>query len=357
LIYIGMAIQASMLDSKDAVKSLDRKNMFGAIEEMPKHLVEGHRRGKMSGLPRFSPKDVFVCGMGGSAIGGDLLSAWLSLSSEVPCWVSRSYSVPAHMSKDSLVIVASYSGNTDETLSMFEDARKKRAKIVAISTGGQLAEMSQSYDVPFARLPTGMMPRASVGYMFGAMLGVLERSGIVSPDKQLEETVRILSKMLSYCKQSVSTGDNPAKMLAHELHLAVPVVVGYGISTPVARRWANQLNENGKSLAFASEIPEMDHNEIVGWMKDARSKGFAAVFLEHGKGKSAMDKRLAATKEMLGRVAPVYTAEAIGLSPMAKMFSLVMMGDFVSAYTGILRNEDPSSNDPIDELKATLSKK
>jgi glucose/mannose-6-phosphate isomerase len=193
--------------------------------------------------------------------------------------------------------------------------------------------------------------------MFGAMLGVLERSGIVSADKQLEETVRILNKMLSYCKQSVSTGDNPAKMLAHELHLAVPVVVGYGISTPVARRWANQLNENGKSLAFASEIPEMDHNEIVGWMKDGRSKGFAAVFLEHGRGNSAMDKRLAATKEMLGRVAPVYTAEAIGLSPMAKMFSLVMMGDYVSAYTGILRNEDPSSNDPIDELKATLSKK
>lgn len=346
-----------MLDSKGAVKSLDRKNMFGAIEEMPKQLVEGLRRGKMSGLPRFTPKDVFVCGMGGSAIGGDLLAAWLSLSSDLPCYVSRSYSVPAHMSKDSLVIVASYSGNTDETLSMFEDARRKRAKIVSITTGGQLAEMSQSYDVPFARLPSGLTPRASVGYMFGAMLGVLERSGVVSADKQLEETVRILSKMLSYCRQNVSTGDNPAKVLAHEIHLAVPVVVGYGISSPVAKRWANQLNENGKSLAFASEIPEMDHNEIVGWMQDGRAKGFAAVFLEHGKGNSAIDRRLAATKEMLGRVTPVYTAEAIGLSPMAKMFSLVMLGDFVSAYTGILRDQDPSSNDPIDELKAMLSKK
>ncbi len=346
-----------MLDAKDAIKSIDQKDMLGAIEDMPKHLAEGLRRGKMSGLPRFSPSNVFVCGMGGSAIGGDLLSEWLLLSAEVPCTVSRSYSVPAEMGKDSLVMIASYSGNTEETLHMFDEARKRRAKIVALSTGGQLAEMSQSYGVPFAKLPSGLMPRASLGYMFGAMLGVLERSGIVKSDKQVEETVRVLSKVISYCKPSVPTGDNPAKVLAHELLTAVPVIIGYGISRPVARRWANQLNENGKSMAFASEIPEMNHNEIVAWMKDSRSKGFASVFLEHGTGGQAMERRLAATKGMIGRVAPVYTTEAIGICPMAKMFSLTMVGDFVSAYTGILRNEDPSSNDPIDELKATLSKK
>ena len=346
-----------MLDSREAVKSLDRKGMFSSIEAMPKHISEGLRRGRMSGLPRFAPRDVFVCGVGGSAIGGDLLSGWLSVSSEIPCYVTRSYAVPSFMGKDSLVIVASYSGNTEETLHMFEEARKKRAKIVSISSGGQLAEMSESYGVPFARLPPGMMPRATVGFMFGAMLGVLERSGIVSPDKQVEETARMLTKMNSYCKQSAPTSDNPAKMLAHELFSFVPVIIGYGVSVPVARRWADQLNENGKVLAFSSELPEMDHNEIVGWTKDTRSKGFAAVFLEHGKGETAMDRRLAATKEMLGRTAAVYTAEAIGLSPMSKMFSLVMLGDFVSAYLGVLRKEDPSSNEPIDELKSMLSKK
>ncbi len=346
-----------MLDATDSIKSLDRKDMFGAIEEMPKHLAEGLRRGRMSGLPRFSPRNVFVCGMGGSAIGGDLLAEWLSLSGDVPCTVARSYSVPTEMGKDSLVLIASYSGNTEETLHMFDEARKKRAKIVAISTGGQLAEMSQTYGVPFAKLPSGLMPRASVGYMFGAMLGVLERSGIVSSDRQVEETVRILGKMTSFCKPSVPTSDNPAKVLSHELYTAVPVVIGYGISRPVARRWANQLNENGKSMAFASEIPEMNHNEIVAWMKDPRSRGFASVFLEHDTAGPEMEKRLAATKDMIGKVAPVYTAEAIGVCPMAKMFSLVVLGDFVSAYTGILRNEDPSTNDAIDELKDTLSKK
>lgn len=346
-----------MLDSRDALRALDQRDMFGVIEGLPKHLTEGLRRGRMSGLPRFSPKDVFVCGMGGSAIGGDLLSEWMSTSSDVPCSVCRSYGVPTHMGKDSLVLVASYSGNTEETLSMFEDARKRRAKIVAIASGGQLAEMSDSYGIPFARLPSGLVPRSTLGYMFGAMLGILERSGLVTPDKQLEETVRILGKAISYCKPSVSTGDNPAKMLAHEIMPHVPVIIGYGLSRPVAKRWANQLNENGKVMAFSSELPEMDHNEIVGWMKDPRSRGFAAVFLEHGKEKNAMERRVRATKDMICKVAPVYASEAIGLSPMAKMFSLVIVGDYVSAYTGVLRNEDPSTTEPIEELKSVLSKK
>jgi glucose/mannose-6-phosphate isomerase len=346
-----------MLDSKESVRALDQKNMLGAIEEMPKHLTDGLRRGRMSGLPRFVPKEVLVCGMGGSAIGGDLLAQWLSVSSEVPCRVCKSYTVPAHVGKDSLVIVTSYSGNTEESLSMFEDARKKRAKIVAVSSGGQLAKMSETYELPFVRIPTGLMPRASLGYLFGAMMGLLERTGVAKPDKQLEEAARAMGKTISYCKQSVPTNDNPAKMLAHELFSCVPVIIGYDLSWPVAKRWSNQFNENGKVLAFSAELPELDHNEIVGWVKDPRSKGFAVVFLEHDRRASSMRERIAATKEMIGRTAAVYSVEAIGLSPLAKMFSLLLTGDYASAYTGILRHIDPSSNEPIDELKAILSKK
>lgn len=346
-----------MLDSRESLKALDQRDMFGVIEALPKHLTEGLRRGRMSGLPRFSPREVLICGMGGSAIGGDLLAEWMSGSSDIRCSVCRSYTLPPHFGKDSLVIVASYSGNTEETLSMFEEARKRRAKIVCISSGGQLAEMSEKFGVPFARLPGGLVPRSTVGYMFGAMLGILERSGLAEPDKQLEETVRILGKAVSYCKPSVSTGDNPAKVLAHELQPYVPVIIGYGMTRPVAKRWANQLNENGKLMAFGSELPEMDHNEIVGWMKDARSRGFAAVFLDDVKSSPSVAKRVKATKDMIGKVAPVYSSEAFGLSPMARMFSLVIVGDYVSAYSGIIRNYDPSSTEPIEELKALLSKK
>lgn len=346
-----------MLDSKESVRSLDRKDMLGAVEQLPQNLADGLRRGRMSGLPRFSPREVVVCGMGGSSIGGDLLREWLALTTEVPCHVYRSYTLPAHVGKDSIVIVASYSGNTEESLSMFEEARKKRAKIVAVSSGGQLAKMCDSLSTPFARLPTGMMPRASLGYMFGAMLGILERSGVSAVDKQVEEAIRVMGKAIAYCKQSVPTTDNPAKMLAHELFTTVPVIVGYDLSRPVAKRWANQLCENGKVLAFCSELPELDHNEIVGWAKDPKSRNFAAVFLEHETRSSPIRKRVKATKDMIGKVASVYTVDALGLSPLAKMFSLVIMGDYVSVYMGVMRNEDPSSNEPIDELKAVLAKK
>jgi glucose/mannose-6-phosphate isomerase len=346
-----------MLDSKETVKTYDRKDMLGAIEQMPKHLSEGLRRGRMSGLPRFVPKEVVLCGMGGSAIGGDLLAEWMSLSSEVPCEVCRTYKVPGHVGKDSLVIVASYSGNTEETLSMLEDARKRRAKVVAISSGGQLAQLADSLSIPFAKINTGLVPRASLGYVFGAMMGIVERSGAATPEKQFQETTRVLGSVNSYCKPSVSTSDNPAKALAHELLTAVPVVVGYDLSRPVAKRWANQLNENSKCMAFSSEIPELDHNEIVGWAKDPGSKGFASIFLEHDRRCTPMRKRIDATKEMIGRNASVYSVDAVGLSPLAMMFSLVMIGDYTSTYLAFLRNEDPSSNDPIDELKAVLSKK
>jgi glucose/mannose-6-phosphate isomerase len=261
------------------------------------------------------------------------------------------------MNKESLVIVASYSGNTEETLAMFDEARKKHAKIIAISSGGQLAQVGGASEMPFARIPTGMMPRASLGYMLGAMIGVVERTGVAKVDRQFEETTRILESVVAECRPGRRTAENPAKRLAHELLGTVPVVVGYALSRPVAKRWANQISENSKSLAFSSEIPELNHNEIVGWMKDRLSKGFSAVILDNEQDNKALVRRVEATKNMLTRVASVHRVKAMGLSPLAQMMSLVLIGDYVSVYLGVLRKEDPSSNEPIDELKAVLSKK
>ncbi|MCU0853004.1 MAG: bifunctional phosphoglucose/phosphomannose isomerase [Thermoplasmata archaeon] len=346
-----------MLDSIEKVRQHDKKDMLGAVEHMPDHLVDGLKRGRLSGLPRFRPKDIVVCGMGGSAIGGHLLEEWLATESEIPCIVCSSYSVPVSVGRDSLVIAASYSGNTEETISMFEEAGRKRSKIVSISSGGKLAKMSEAAGVPVAKIPSGMAPRASLGYLFGAMLGILERSEVVDVDKQVRESVKAMGKAISYCKQSVHTSDNPAKMLAHEMFPCVPVVIGYDLSRPVAKRWANQLNENAKVLAHSSDLPEMDHNEIVGWMKDSRSRNYAPIFLDHDTKNRAMKKRIAATKDMLGRVTHVYSVGALGQSPMAQMFSLISIGDYASVYLGILRNEDPSTNEAIDELKSILSEK
>jgi len=346
-----------MLDSKEAIEANDRRDMLGTIELMPKHLMDGLRRGRTSGIPKFSPKNIFVCGMGGSAIGGDLLCEWLSATSDISCGVCRSYQVPPHLGKDSLVIVASYSGNTEESLCMFEDACRRRAKVVAISSGGQLSNLSKANDIPFVKLPSGLVPRASLGYMFGALLSIVERSGLVSPDKQFEESIRTIESVIATSKPSVPTIDNPAKRLAHLLFGHLPVVIGYGISRPVAKRWANQLNENSKCMAFSSELPELNHNEIVGWVRDSRSQGFASVFLDHEQPSHAMARRVEATKNMLRKAGPVISVNATGMSPLAKMFSLVVMGDYVSTYLGVLRGEDPSTSEPIEELKAILSKK
>jgi len=346
-----------MLDSKETMRSIDRNDMLSSLEQMPKHFSEGLRRGRMAGPSKFTPRNIFVCGVGGSAIGGDLLCEWLSTQSEIPCSVLRSYSVPPHLGKESLVIVASYSGNTEETLCMLDEVRKKRAKVVAVTSGGQLAKMSETYDLPLARLPIGMMPRASLGFMLGAMLGIVERTGAASVDKQFEEATRVIGSIVASCGPGKATAENPAKRLSHELFGYVPVVIGYGLSRPVAKRWANQINENSKSMAFSSEIPELNHNEIVGWMRDSRSKGFSSVFLDNEQGNKALSKRVDATKKMVSRVAPMHCVKSVGLSPLAQMMSLVLVGDYVSIYLGLLRKEDPSSNEPIDELKAVLSKK
>jgi glucose/mannose-6-phosphate isomerase len=346
-----------MLDSRESLAAVDRRDMLGTIESMPKHLADGFRRGRMSGLPRFSPKNIVICAVGGSAIGGDLLCRWISESCDVHCHVSRAYKVPSFIDKGSLVIVASYSGNTEETLSMFEDARKKRAKMVAICSGGKLAEMADAHSVPYARIVSGLVPRASLGYMFGAMAGVVERIGVISSDKQVEEATRTMTQTISSCRSSVHTVDNPAKRLAHELFTFVPVVVGYGLSAPVAKRWANQFNENAKSMAYATELPEMDHNELVGWVQDSRSQGFSAVFLEYEHGDEMLKRRSSVTRSMLSKHAPIHIVNASGVSPLAKMMSLVVIGDFTSAYLGILRDQDPSATEPIDELKSILSKK
>ncbi len=346
-----------MLDSKEHIKVFDRKDMLLMLDRLPRHLEGGLRTGRKVGLPRFRPGSVLVCGVGGSAIGGDLLCEWMSTVSDVHCIVSRSYSIPRSVNTDSLVIVASYSGNTEETLSMFQEAKNRGARMVCISSGGRLSKIAGQHDIPVAKLPAGMMPRASVGLMLGTMIGILERVGLISEEKQYEECVRVLEGVVSACRSSTPTVDNPAKKMAHQLHGTIPVIIGYDISRPVAKRWANQFNENSKTMAFSSQLPELNHNEIVGWMKDSRSKGFSAIFLDHDHASASMTRRVKATKEMVNRVAQVHGVSSQGNGPLAQMLSLMLIGDYVSVYLGLLGREDPSSNEPIDELKEVLSKK
>jgi len=346
-----------MLDDIKMMASADTKDMLGCIERMSEHLSEGFRRGMTVPKPGPPADGLLVCGLGGSAIGGDVLRSWLSTECDVPCEVVRGYRLPRHAGPRSLVIVASYSGDTEETLSMLEDARSRSLRVVTVSSGGKLEKTAKSLKLPHVSVPGGMVPRASFGYMFGALLGIVERSGIASPEAQLLEGASVLAQLNSSCSRKVPTVDNPAKRMAHELHGTVPVFIGHGLSAPIAKRWANQMNENAKSIAFSSELPEMDHNEIVFWASDPRSQGFSAVFLDHSLSGARMARRLEATREMVCGRARAHVVKSSGGSPLAQALSLIATGDYVSAYSAMLRGEDPSTTEPIEALKQVLSKK
>jgi glucose/mannose-6-phosphate isomerase len=346
-----------MLDSDGHMKKLDSRDMLGMTAALPDHLMEGFRLGSRTSTDRSGFKEVVVCGLGGSAIGGDLACAWLSGSSETPCSVVRSYSLPAHVGADSLVIVVSYSGNTEETLSMTDHVMDMGATMIAISSGGRLQAIAGERDIPHCLMPSGLVPRATIGYVFGSLVGILQSAGVAEGASQVEGLVPVLERVRADCGPGSGTAENPAKRLAHELHKTIPVVIGNGLSVPIARRWANQLNENAKMIAFSDQLPEMNHNGIVGWVGDSLSQGFSMVFLEHDRCDDRMVRRLEATKAMVGGRMRVFSSLAIGDTDLDKMFSLVMMGDYVSLYSAFLKGVDPSTTEPIDELKRIIAKK
>lgn len=357
ILYPARSFNGPMLDSMDAMRRIDSRDVLAMIRGIPDHLVEGLQLGRSTDAIGDSPSNVVICALGGSAIGGDLVSYWLSRASEVPCQVVRGYDLPAYVGKRSLVIAASYSGNTEETLSMAEEAISRKARVVAISSGGGLAEIADREGLSHCVVPKDMLPRSTIGYLFGAMAGILERNNVVDGEGCVIESVDLLRRIIADCGPEVETANNPAKKLAHQLHGTVPVVVGYGLSSPIARRWANQLNENAKMLAFSCDIPEMNHNSIVGWMADGRSSGFSMVFLDHEVDDERMRRRVEATKAMVAERVRVFSSLAVGADVLDKMFSLVAMGDYVSVYSAFLRKEDPSTTMPIEELKRILSKK
>ena len=346
-----------MLDSLDTMRRLDTRDVLGMVAGMPDHLAEGLRLGRSTEARGERPDNVVICALGGSAIGGDLVSQWLSEMSDIPCHVLRGYHLPAYVGERSLVVAASYSGNTEETLSMTQEAVSRKARVTAISSGGKLGELAEAEGVAHCLVPRDLLPRATIGYLFGAIAGILESNGVAEGEGDIVRSIGILRKVMADCAPEVETTGNPAKKLAHHIHGTVPVVVGYGLSSPIARRWANQFNENSKMLAFSCDIPEMNHNSIVGWMGDGRGGGFSMTFLDHDVDDERMQRRVDATKAMVADRVRVLSSHAAGDGPLERMFSLVAMGDYVSVYSAFLRKEDPSTTGPIDELKKILSKK
>ena len=347
--------------SPDDIRRLDRSAYLELLMDFPGQL---ERAGKLTDevsyeVPAGSIGKVVVAGMGGSAIGGDLLRTYLLESLAIPFLVHRDYSLPPFVSSDTLVFLSSYSGNTEETLSAAEAALEKKASLVAVASGGELARLAEREGFPLVRLPGGMPPRAAIGYSFMALLGSLVKIGLVGdPAADVEETIDLLKEKKTAYGIQAEEQDNLAKRLAVKLFGRFPVIYAWSWRyQAVAVRWRGQLAEISKQLSSHHLLPEMNHNELAGWQHPADVLSQAVVILlrddrEPQRIERRMDLTAGSLASRAGRVTEV---RADGCSLLARLFSLIYLGDFVSYYLAALNGVDPTPIESIEQLKSRLA--
>jgi glucose/mannose-6-phosphate isomerase len=302
---------------------------------------------------------IVISGMGGSAVSGDILRSLLSGRIKIPILVNRDYTVPEFVDNGTLFFTNSYSGNTEETLSAFENARAKGASIIGITSGGKLGALCRRYNYPLYKLPGGQPPRTAIGYLFFPLLHALIRIGLVKNiGGEIEETISYLKKKVKEYGPSI-TQNNLAHTLTRKLFGFIPIIYGSGETTGVvAFRWKTQFNENSKILAFNQVFPELDHNEIMAWEGPQDiTRNFVVLVLKDKDDSSRMKKRINITLDVMGKKPhAIYEVSSEGRSLLTRIFSLVLLGDFLSFYLAIARGVDPTLIKGISTLKERLAK-
>jgi glucose/mannose-6-phosphate isomerase len=342
--------------SREAVDAVDPQGMLGDVLAQPLQLGDALWRAQSAAIrPADLPGGLVVCGMGGSAIGGDLAAAALGDRATRPIVTVRGYALESWTPPETLVLCASYSGDTEETLACFDAAGAAGARRVALGTGGSLAAAAREEEVPVIGVPAGMQPRAAVLYM---TVGALECAALCGAAPALHSEIDTATALLERLVEEWgpdSPPDSLAKRVAHELTATVPVVHGAGPTVAVARRWRSQINENAKAAAFATELPEANHNEICGWERGRRTAPLAGVFLEDPDQHPRVRDRIDLTAKEVERTgAPAIHLQARGDSRLERVLSLVLLGDLVSVYLAVLDGVDPTPVEPIERFKAAL---
>ena len=349
------------LDDLEAIKRLDRFDMLGKIAHLADQCREGWRLGKSWSVPARlrNSKKLLLAGMGGSAIGGDLLHGLFGQALSRPILVNRDYDLPAWVDRQTVVLAISYSGNTEETLSAFRQARARRLPTLAIASGGKLGRWARRSSIPFLDIPKGWPPRAAVGYTTFAPAGLLSqwgwlRQGTIPLEKGLSSLERFIRKELI---PQIPESANPAKKLARQLLGHLPILYGAaGGWEGIVYRWRTQLEENAKTLTFHHIFPEMTHNEISGWGRPpSLKKGLVAVFLEDAELHTRVRRRMEFVKRLIQREGgQVVRVQTSGASRFERMLKVIALGDFASVYLGILYRVDPTPVKRVEALKRYL---
>ena len=294
--------------------------------------------------------------MGGSAIGGDLVIACLSDQLNIPARVVRNYFLPNFVNRSSLVIISSFSGNTEESLSCYEAARKKGATVVGISSGGKLTKRAKQDDIPLVAIPGGVPPRTALGYLSIPLLVLLKKTGIAEiSDSDFDETAQLLAaKASDYAPESAA---NFALDLANKLKNKIPLLYSSAdLLQVVGTRWKGQFSENAKVLAFCNVFPELNHNEIMGWERLPHLlSNFQIIYLRDKNDYNRNQKRMTITRSILEQVTnPIIELTTEGNSRLARLFSLIYLGDWVSYYLAVINGVDPTPIGNIQILKDQL---
>jgi glucose/mannose-6-phosphate isomerase len=349
----------SRLDRESVMRG-DPGGMWRRIAEWPDQWSRQRQALEQSGWPTLAADDfdqVLLGGLGGSAIAGDLAYGVVGDDLPRPFRVVRDYLWPGSVGERSLCLLSSYSGNTEETLSLYREARSRGARCLALTSGGRLAEWAERDDVPRLTLPPGLPPRAALGYSLVSVLALFAALGTPGAAAAWQEAESLLTAGNRRYSPDVPEGENSAKEWAQAL--AGKLVVVIAPTRPLAGvglRWKGQINENAKQPAYVADLPEMNHNEIVAWEGAARlGLPAIAVFLRDRDEHPRIDRRVQWTRQSLEKDGfAVREAVSTGESRLARLLSLVQLGDWISLYLSILEGADPMRLDRIDTLKEQM---
>jgi len=351
----------SVLDNTQGYGKYDTSGMINHLRQFPDQFRRAWEKANSFELPAtYTGIDkVIICGMGGSAIGGDMGRRLALKESSIPVWVNRNYELPPFVDKNTLLIASSYSGNTEETIAAFNEALKTPAKKLVLTTGGKLKDTAEQNNIPAYIIDYPSPPRAAFPHSFVPLVVIFQKLGILG-DKSgdLQESIDILDKLGADFAETKPLISNHPKQLAAKIYGQIAVIYSGGILSEVARRWKTQLNENSKNLALYDLFPELNHNAATGYDYPLSAKASIFVCLLRSPLLHPRTRlRYEATAKLLDELNINYEIlDASGESIMAQMMSLVLLGDYLSYYLAILNKVDPTPVAPIDSVKKYLAR-
>ena len=355
----------NILDQKETIGKNDPQNMAKSIHDFSNQMKHAEEIGLSLSLDSTLGKNlsnIVFSGLGGSAIGADFVRSYLTYEMPVPIFVNRHYQLPRFVDDKTILIVSSYSGDTEETLSALAQGIKQKARILAITSGGELTRLAQKHSFPVIKIPGGLSPRAALGYSVVPLLVALSKIGFVRVyrPEEVVEAINLIQKLAeSQYGIAVSFEKNPAKQLAAACFKKYPIIYsGTDYFDVVALRWRGQIEENAKALASHHVLPEMNHNELVGWQNPKGIlKESVVIFLRDLADHKRVQMRMNLTKGVIERYAgKVVEFSSQGKGLLARMFSLIYLGDWLSFYLAALYQVDPTPVEVIQHLKSELAK-